>query len=280
MPRLLLLLLVLPACASAQSFEATVAKAEKARKRGESESAIEHYSTALKVWHRSDGTRAKAAALRARADLFERSTEFERALADLTAALKLQPKNGPLLRRRGELFLRLNRPAQAITDFYNATAVNLEDKDAYFGRGVAYELQGDIKFAHEDYRTACRLGMKSACKNAADAKKKLLRPLSEVPEFEEISQKGPRIVEVKKPKKKRRYVLDFQACLDGLNGCLEEGDSFGVCVRRHPVCEHKADPGCCPSACVKEFEQRAASELSEAQAFREIYRPDAPCSRP
>lgn len=256
------------------------AKAEKALKNGQSEAAVEYYTTALKVWHRSDGARAKVRVLKARGDIFERDQEFDRALSDFGAALKLAPKDGPLLRRRGELYLRLNKPAQAISDFYNATSVNLEDKDAYFGRGVAYELQGDMKFAAEDYKTACRLGMKKACKNAAEAKKKLLTPLSEQPSFEEATgaKKGP--VEIKKAKKVRRYKLDFPACLGALDKCLEDGNAFGACVRKVPICEKKAVDGCCPETCAKEYEQLAAGQMSEAQAYREVYKPDAKCANP
>ncbi len=266
--------------AAAQSFEAMTAKGEKAAKRGESDAAVEYYTSALRVWDARDGKKAKSKVLKARGDLHERAGDIDEALADFTSALKLEPKNGPLLRRRGELYLRLSKPAQAITDFYQATSLNLGDREAYFGRGVAYELQGDLKFAEEDYRTACRLGLKKACGNASAAKKRLLQPLSEAAEFEEASERKKGPVEIKKPKKKRRYALDFESCLATLEACLEEGEAFGVCVRRNPVCEKSSAAGCCPESCVRDYERLAAGQLSEASAFREVFKVGAKCANP
>lgn len=274
-------LFLLAASAHAASFEALSAKAEKALKKGESGAALEYYTQALGSWKKNDGTAAKVKVLRARADLRERESEFDGALADLTAALKLQPKSGALHRRRGELYLRLSKPSAAISDFYKAASINLEDREAYFGRGVAYELQGDMKFAEEDFRTACRLGLKKACGNAAEAKKKILRPLSETSaEFTQTQENRRGPVEIRRERQKRRYKLDFDACLARLDACLEEGEAFGACVRKSPVCEKSPGEGCCPAACAKEYERLTAGDRSEAAAFREVYKPGAKCSNP
>ena len=266
--------------ARADSFSALSAKAEKALKRGDSGAALEYYTTALKNWKKSDGAKAKGKAYRARADLYERDGEFDQALEDLGAALKLEPKSGALHRRRGELYLRLRKPDLAISDFYKAASVNLEDKDAYFGRGMAYEMQGDMKFAAEDFRTACRLGMKKACGNAAEAKKRILQPLSESPLFEEASERKKGGVEIKKARAKRRYTLDYDACLASLDRCLEEGGAFGSCVSKTKTCEREPGEGCCPEACVKEYDRLTASDRSEAEAFREVFKPKAGCAAP
>lgn len=277
-----LALLFLAVSAGAASFEALAAKADKALKHGESAAALEYYTSALAVWHKSDGAKAKSKVLRARAETLERAGNFEPALADLAAALKLEPKSGALYRRRGELYLRLNKASAAISDFYKAASIDLSDREAYFGRGVAYELQGDLQFAHEDFRTACRLGMKKACGNAAEAKKRLLRPLADSPlEFERTEQERNRPVEIRKAKApKRRYTLDFEACLSGLDACLEEGDAFGVCVRKAHACEKAPAKGCCPAACLKQYERLAAGEQSEAQAYRTVFQPKAACTAP
>ncbi len=263
--------------ASAESFGASMAKGEKAARRGDAASAAAYYTDALTAWAKVDGKTNKAKALSARADAFEREDQLDRALADRSEALRLAPKSDVYLRKRGELYLRMGKASLALTDFYKAVSHNLNDATAYFDRGVAYELQGDLSFAHEDYRTACRLGFKKACHNAKEAKEKLLASRKGAAfEAAEDEKKGP--VEIKRVRAKRKYKLDYPACIDAVNACVDAGDGFGQCVRAAKVCEKEKARGCCPQSCLKAFDD-VSTEKSEAEAFREVFEPKAACAR-
>ncbi len=139
-----------PLAARAESFASMTAKAEKAEKRHDAVAAIEDYGNALHLWKNSDGKKAKAKVLAARATLYQASGSAEAALADLSAALKLDAKTSSYFYRRGRIYYDLGRDNDAISDFYKATQLNLEYKQAYLYRGFAYERSGDSKFARED----------------------------------------------------------------------------------------------------------------------------------
>lgn len=270
-------LLALTGLGRAESFGASLAKGERAAREGELQAAVDYYSDALRVWDRRNGKAAKAKALAMRAQAYEREDETSASLRDWSQVLKLEPKKGAFWRKRGELYLRLRNPSRALSDFYKAAAIDLDDADAYFDRGVAYEMQGDLTFAHEDYRTACRLGFKKACKNAREAKERLLASRKGAA-FEPVEEekKGP--VEIKRVKPKRRYKLDYPACIGSVKACVSGGDGFGQCVRAVKVCEERDVKGCCPKSCLKAFDE-LASERSEAEAFRDVFQPRAACAK-
>lgn len=274
---LLITTLTAPQPARAESFGASFAQGQKADKRGELETAIAYYDDALRDWIKSDGKKARAQCFAARASAYERHGQTDRAISDWDDALRLEPKSGAYYRKRGELYLRLSNPSRAISDFYKAAALNLNDADAYFDRGVAYELQGDLQFAREDYRTACRLGFKKACHHAKEAKDKLLATRKGT-SFEAVSAERSGPVEIKRVKSRRRYKLDFEACLSGLNACVQNGDSFGQCVQAAKLCESGDTPGCCPRSCVDAFDA-VAEQQGEAEAFREDFVSGAKCAK-
>jgi len=268
---LALLALLSAADASAQSFEAWTTKAKRAEKAGELGAAIDAYSRALGVWRKTQGKAPKAQALAARAALYDKTEQLDLAVADLDEAIKLEPKRAQHFYRRGSLHLRAQNPAAAISDFYKTTALQLNHKEAYFERGLAYELQGDLKFAREDYKQACKLGLKKACPRA----KAPAAPKADG--FEAASgeeRQGPLELRRKSVPKKK---VDFGACLNGLDRCLEEGGSYGNCVREIKSCESDSAKGCCPVACIRLYE-RIAAERGEGAAYRETFEPEGKCA--
>lgn len=310
---LLALVLLSPGPARADSFASWAAKAERARKSRDDNAAIGAYTSSLLLWKKSDGKKAKVKVLSGRAELYAKSGEARKALRDLSAALELDFKSPALYHSRGKIHLALSNPSSAISDFYKAVALDLNFKDAYLDRARAYEMQGDIPFAKEDYKTACRLGLKNACALAKTAGKKraepppkpivssvqLVKKSAAAPKAAEVQKPAP-VVETKPepapeaapPPQAQALAAppapsptparpDFSACRRGLNACVERGDGFGSCVQKAAACEDAPEnppEGCCPRACVKQFSARVDADESEAQAFREVFAPKSRCA--
>jgi tetratricopeptide (TPR) repeat protein len=53
---------------------------------------------------------------------------------------------------------------QAIHEYTKAIEINPRYADAYYGRGVVYQFKGKCDQARADYKKACELGGKEACK--------------------------------------------------------------------------------------------------------------------
>lgn len=270
---------------AAQSFQSWAAKGDRSKKK-DSAAAIAAYTQALRLWKKKDGTRAKARVLTERASLFEKNGETEKAVKDLAAAIVSNPKSSTLHHRRGRLNLELGRAKAAVGDFYKAIALNLDFRDAYHDRARAYELLGDLAFAREDHRTACGLGHKKSCaaakalrQAAAAAKAKAAaRRTREDAYAAPLEPEGPRVVEIKRSVGGKKVKADYDACINEIDSCLEEGGSFGACAARAKACEDAPGKGCCPRACLKLY-ARIAAQQSEAAAHRAVFTPEHACAK-
>lgn len=285
----------------AESFKSWAARGAREEREKDPKAAFSSYSNALSMWEDDDGNAGKAKVLCARAGLREKDGDDAGALADLSDCLALDKKNAKGFHRRGALLLKAGKTPAAIGDFYKAIALDIGFAQAYADRARAYESQGEQGFAREDYRSACGLGVKAACakakalapKPAAKDKAKAAAPApaaEEAPandsEAAAPAADGPPEAEEKAPapapKKKAAapYRPKFKDCLRALDACVENGDSFGGCVRAAPDCDKKAVKGCCPASCLKAYQKSINRERSEAQAFREHFAPEAACGIP
>ena len=298
----------------ADSFPSWYAKAQKAEARQDDDAALQAWSNALHLWKSTDSKPKKAQALAARAALYEKKSEWEAALEDLSEALKLATKDARLYHRRGVLYLDRGKASEAISDLYKATALKLDYGEAFCDRGRAYELQGDAEFAKEDFRTACRLGFKKACKKTGPAQPGA-KPGAKAPPPPKAKSKGgagtavptstapaAAIPQAAAPASTvtapvdipvgsaveelpigespgEAPTLDPRACISRIRSCSENGDSYSACVSRVKLCEKDPRPGCCPRDCVALFKARLNSK-SEAAAFREVFTPTSPCLAP
>lgn len=294
-------LILLGSQAWADSFPSWAAKAERAERRKDDEAAMQAWSNAIHLWKASDGKKRKAKAYASRAALHEKTQNWVDAAKDLSEAVKLEAKDARVFHRRGVAFLNQSKLSLAISDFYKATALKLDFSEAFFDRARAYELQGEAQFAREDYRVACDLGYKKACAKAGPAHgrkrkagKKGGKPRTTAPEAEGESppdqEEGPEEEgSAKAPLGKGVSddataeaepddppPPDFKYCLAGLSDCLEGGESFGACVGRVKTCEDSPKKGCCPRDCLTMFRKRT-NTVSEAQAYREIFKPKSAC---
>lgn len=266
----LLCLIALLACgqASAESFASWSSKAQKGVKRKDPAAALQAYSNALRLWKKSDGKKAKAQALIARAALYEEKRDFDSEIQDLARALEIDKKNPTLLHRRGRAYLENEDTSRAIDDFIKAIAVKLDFKEAYADRALAYERQGEFKFAAEDRRTACKLGLKSACPKIKRSPSKRARRAAKNKNAQPVNQ----------PEAPAPAKIDFDACIADLKRCVGEGQTYDKCVADAPICDEDAESPCCPPDCIKEYRRAISEGSSEASTFRLVFSAGRRCN--
>jgi tetratricopeptide (TPR) repeat protein len=80
------------------------------------------------------------------------------AIADFDATLALDPENAEAHSNRGTALLVSGQPGQAVAALTHALSIGVsEPHKAYYNRGAAREMLGDLPGAYEDYSTALRI---------------------------------------------------------------------------------------------------------------------------
>lgn len=82
---------------------------------------------------------------------------FEKTVALLTEAIILNPASAVLFVKRGQSFLKLNKPNACIKDCTRALELNPDSAPGYKFRGRANRLLGQWENAAEDLRQACKI---------------------------------------------------------------------------------------------------------------------------
>jgi tetratricopeptide (TPR) repeat protein len=82
---------------------------------------------------------------------------YDRAIADCTTALSIQPGYYRALYNRGKAYLAIGRPDLALEDLNGSIASSPEYADAYALRGEIRKARGDLGGAIADYTTALSL---------------------------------------------------------------------------------------------------------------------------
>lgn len=98
----------------------------------------------------------QASELRGKATKAFGDGEFEDAINFYTEAILLTP-SALMFAKRGQAFIKLNKPNAAIRDCDRALKLNPDNATAYKFRGRAYRLLGDWTAAAKDLRQACKL---------------------------------------------------------------------------------------------------------------------------
>ena len=93
----------------------------------------------------------------ARGFIYYLMTNDRAAITDFTAALRFNPANPAALNYRGLTYLRGHDPVRAIVDFDAAIRANAEFGQAYLGRGQARVAQRDFAGAMADFDRSMRL---------------------------------------------------------------------------------------------------------------------------
>ena len=100
----------------------------------------------------------RAAALSNRSVLNFQRADYNAAIADSTAALKIDGRLVEAVVNRGAAYLAMHRAGEALADFDRAlTMAPVHAEKIYFNRAMAREDMGDLKGAYVDYAKAAQL---------------------------------------------------------------------------------------------------------------------------
>jgi tetratricopeptide (TPR) repeat protein len=88
--------------------------------------------------------------------------DLDRAIADYTEAIRLDPQHERAYVNRGNAWQAKGDLDRAIADYDEAIRLDAKDADAYDNRGIAWKHKGDLDRAIADYTEAIRLDPKDA----------------------------------------------------------------------------------------------------------------------
>ncbi len=126
------------------------------RAKGDFDRALANLDEALRLDPKS------ALALLERASIYHAKGEFDRAIADYDGAIAAQPKSAAAFSGRGETYRAKNDLDRAIADYDKALQLDENLVTAYGGRAGAYRGKGDLDKALADFDEAVKLDPKSA----------------------------------------------------------------------------------------------------------------------
>ncbi len=90
---------------------------------------------------------------------FLKANNFDEAIANFTAALKLDPKSIPALLNRGNTYCKQAHYDNAIADYNEVIRLDPQNGKAYNNRAVAYWYNNQPVQSHEDLKKAESLGV-------------------------------------------------------------------------------------------------------------------------
>ena len=104
----------------------------------------------------------RAWAFNNRGSAYGRKGDYDRAIADSTEAIRLDPKDAHAYNNRGHAYYGKGDYDRAIGDYTEAIRLDPKDAKVFENRGVAYNLKGDFDRAIADSTEAIRLDPKFA----------------------------------------------------------------------------------------------------------------------
>jgi tetratricopeptide (TPR) repeat protein len=88
--------------------------------------------------------------------------DIDRAIADYTQAITLDPKLAPARYNRGVAYTASGDLNRAIADYTEAIAIDAKNEEAYKHRGLVYKAKGDLDRAIADYTQVIAINPKLA----------------------------------------------------------------------------------------------------------------------
>ena len=163
----------------------------------------------------------KLCAYNCRASIYRSNNENDKAIADLTEAIRLEPKTWLFYYGRGLAWADKEDHARAITDYNEAIGLN-PNGASYVGRGYAWQKKREYKKALADYYEASRLYPQD--KHALNYAARLLSAAADA-----RTRDGKRALELAK----KAYSLDSQDsfCLIVMAAAYAELGNFDEAVR-------------------------------------------------
>lgn len=95
---------------------------------------------------------------------YQKIFENDKALADYSKAIEMNPNNPNVYMYRGSLYYQNSDFASAITDFDMVIEIDENNHFAYYNRGMAYFKLNENDKGCQDFHKACQLGNTNACK--------------------------------------------------------------------------------------------------------------------
>jgi tetratricopeptide (TPR) repeat protein len=92
-----------------------------------------------------------------RAYAYHQTGEFDKAIVDYDEAVRLDPKQATTYYNRGLAYAKKGDHDKAIVDFTEVILLNPKDAEAYYNRGCTYYKMGDYDKAIADYTEAMRI---------------------------------------------------------------------------------------------------------------------------
>jgi len=152
---LTILLFSAPAAASVEKSLLHVQEGVNALMRGNITKAIRAYDKALQDSNLPDTRRASVFNDRGVAHWRERN--YDRALADFSRSIELNPDYAPVYNNRGNVYLQMGQREQAVADFTRAIELAPAYGAAFNNRGNAYFALGKLDKAAADLKKATAL---------------------------------------------------------------------------------------------------------------------------
>jgi tetratricopeptide (TPR) repeat protein len=106
--------------------------------------------------------RKRAGAYMNRGTTYALMRDYDRAIADLDQAIRLDTRYSKAYTNRGAVYDKKGDYERAIADLDQAIRLNPKNTDAFGNRGVVYDRKGDYDRAIADYDQAIRLDPKDA----------------------------------------------------------------------------------------------------------------------
>jgi tetratricopeptide (TPR) repeat protein len=91
------------------------------------------------------------------------SSDIDKAIADYTQAINLEPTNAPIYFRRGNAYYGKGNYDQAIADYTKAIRLEPDNTRAYYNRSLAYSAKGDCDRAIADWEAMLKIYPNNAC---------------------------------------------------------------------------------------------------------------------
>jgi len=128
------------------------------------EDAIEDFDRALDLNKTTSDKELENNAYVNRGAAYQKLFENDKALADYSKAIELNPENPNVYMYRGFLYYQNADYTTSINDFNTVIEIDEQNPYAYYNRGMAYIKLNDNNKACQDFHKSCQLGNTNACK--------------------------------------------------------------------------------------------------------------------